>query len=188
MSLAINTDQNIPALYLKQIESIHAQLGIAWERIIHASLPLYMEASHLISIGLDPLGRTQYLTPKAAISWEKMRHEARTEGVELSPISGFRSMIYQTFIIEKKLNSGQRIEDILTINAPPGFSEHHSGRALDIGTPSCENLHIDFEKTDAFQWLLQNASDFHFELSYPENNTYGIIYEPWHWCYQNHFS
>ena len=65
---------------------------------------------------------------------------------------------------------------------PPGFSEHHSGRALDLGTPGCDGLSEDFEATQAFEWLSESASRFGFVLSYPHDNAWGFSYEPWHWA------
>ena len=37
-----------------------------------------------------------------------------------------------------------------------------------------------FDNTQAYQWLLDNAYKFGFELSYPKGNNY-YVYEPWHW-------
>ncbi|MBT8145423.1 MAG: D-alanyl-D-alanine carboxypeptidase family protein, partial [Gammaproteobacteria bacterium] len=64
------------------------------------------------------------------------------------------------------------------------FSEHHTGRALDLNTDGCAVLQEEFENTSAFQWLMAEAQSFGFILSYPRDNPWGIVYEPWHWCYQ----
>lgn len=99
------------------------------------------------------------------------------------PFSGFRSYIHQKNLIDKHLKNGRKLEDILTHIAIPGFSEHHSGRAIDIHAKDRPILGEDFEKTDAFAWLTKNADRFGFRLSYPRANALGIIYEPWHWFY-----
>ena len=78
---------------------------------------------------------------------------------------------------------GQTVEQILTVNAAPGYSEHHSGNALDIGTPGEAPAEASFETTAAFEWLATHAGKFHFHMSYPRDNIHGIVYEPWHWCY-----
>ncbi len=64
--------------------------------------------------------------------------------------------------------------------APPGYSEHHTGLALDFCSQSLE-----FANTQEYQWLLDNAANFGFIQSYPEFNTTqkGCSYEPWHWLY-----
>ena len=96
-------------------------------------------------------------------------------------ISGYRSHDYQLGIFERKLGRGQSIDEILAVNAAPGFSEHHSGRALDIGTPGEPPAEDTFEGTGAFAWLRDNAAADGFVLSYPRDNPHGIAYEPWHW-------
>ena len=73
------------------------------------------------------------------------------------------------------------IEDILKVSAAPGYSEHHSGRALDITTPGYDVLEEVFEASPAFRWLEKNASHYRFRLSYPRDNPHGVVYEPWHW-------
>lgn len=70
--------------------------------------------------------------------------------------------------------------------AVPGYSEHGtpSSLALDVqnidGLPRDENP-TDFENTSEYKWLLENASRFDFYLSYPKNNQWGVMFEPWHW-------
>ena len=76
------------------------------------------------------------------------------------------------------------IAAILAVNAAPGYSEHHSGRALDIGTPGYAHLEIEFERSPAFAWLARHAANFGFHMSFPRDNAYGVQYEPWHWCYR----
>jgi len=76
------------------------------------------------------------------------------------------------------------LEVIFCASAPPGYSEHHSGRALDVTTPGATPLQEEFEGTPAFAWLSKNAASFGFALSYPRGNRHGFMYEPWHWCYR----
>ena len=106
------------------------------------------------------------------------------DDILLDAISGYRSHDYQLGIFERKLARGLGVEDILTVNAAPGYSEHHSGRALDIGTPGQPPAEESFEHTPAFDWLRKNAAAYGFAMSYPRDNPHGIVYEPWHWCHQ----
>ena len=73
------------------------------------------------------------------------------------------------------------VEQILAVNAAPGYSEHHGGYALDIGTPGEPPAEESFEATDAFAWLARHAPAHGFAMSYPRDNLHGIVYEPWHW-------
>ncbi len=71
-------------------------------------------------------------------------------------------------------------------SAYPGRSEHQLGTAIDFSTP--ENgfgLETDFEETAAGKWLLANAEQYGFVLSYPKGKEHltGYQYEPWHYRY-----
>jgi D-alanyl-D-alanine carboxypeptidase len=112
-----------------------------------------------------------------------MKNEAEMADIFLKPYSGFRSFLYQKCLIERHLKNGRPLESILTHIAIPGFSEHHSGQAVDIHENGKAILEEEFENTAEFKWLLKNASVFNFRMSYPKSNSYGIIYEPWHWFY-----
>jgi len=101
----------------------------------------------------------------------------------LLPLSGFRSVARQEEIIREKLSAGQPLADILRLVAAPGYSEHHTGRALDLGAPDEPPLEEGFAETAAFTWLVAHAGDYGFRLSYPRGNPHGIAYEPWHWCW-----
>src|SRR5688500_17676686 len=110
-----------------------------------------------------------------------MRHAAHAQDIALDAISGYRSHDYQLGIFRRKQARGQTLEQILAVNAAPGFSEHHGGHALDIGTVGEPPAEESFEATPAFAWLIHHAAEFGFVLSYPRNNPHGIVYEPWHW-------
>jgi D-alanyl-D-alanine carboxypeptidase len=99
-----------------------------------------------------------------------MRGAAVREDLELVAVSGFRSIERQAEIIREKLAAGQRLDEILRYVAAPGFSEHHTGRALDIATADHIELDEEFEHTTAFRWLVANAEQFGFTLSYPREN------------------
>lgn len=147
--------------------------------------PQFTEPLSLVSIGLDVFEREQFLIQVASNAWQSMRHQARLDGVELQVVSAFRSVAYQQQIIEKKLSQGQSLAEIVKVSALPGYSEHHSGCALDITTPEEQGVLSEaFEQTQAFQWLSGNAGAYGFTMSYPRDNPHGYIYEPWHWCYR----
>lgn len=159
-------------------------LGLDAERYAsRTGLDLVAEPASLALAGFDRYRRPLWLTARAARAWQRMREAAYRDGIVLDAISGYRSHDYQLGIFERKLARGQTVEQILTVNAAPGYSEHHSGRALDIGTPGEPPAEESFENTDAFAWLRERAGDFGFRMSYPRDNPHGIVYEPWHWFY-----
>lgn len=124
------------------------------------------------------------LQPAAAEKFEAMVADARAQGIYLVPISGFRTMEDQNYLFfEVKEDRVQGAAARAEVSAPPGYSEHHTGYAIDIGDANYPDtdLQIRFEETPAFQWLDQNAPAYSFELSFPEGNEQNIQYEPWHW-------
>lgn len=147
-------------------------------------LPPQGEATELVSVGLDVFGREFRLAPDTASAWNAMRDAARADGVELLAVSGFRSVARQREILERKLARGFPWSEILRVNAYPGHSEHHTGRAIDVGSPACAHLTEAFETTEAFRWLVSHGLAFGFALSYPNDGNTGIVYEPWHWCWR----
>ena len=146
-------------------------------------LTLVAEPAWLAFAGFDRYRRALWLHVDAADAWQRLREAARRDGVMLEAISGYRSHDYQLGIFERKLARGQLVEQILRVNAAPGYSEHHSGLALDISAPGEPPAEESFETTPAFAWLQAKAPAHGFHMSYPRDNPHGIIYEPWHWCY-----
>ena len=168
--------------HTEQLSQILAELGIASDYAQTHGLPVFEEAATRVSAGPNIIGREQELEPVTAGKGVAMRQAAQAEGVELLLVSGYRSFAYQASLIRRKLDAGQGLEEILSVNAPPGCSEHHTGRAVDIATPGVPPLTEAFEKSSAFQWLERNAGNHGFSMSYPRDNAFGYVYEPWHWC------
>jgi len=158
-----------------------AELGIADDYGIDPPLRLYAETADLVEVGPNIVGREQRLTPATAAAWQAMQNVAAEDGVELVLVSGFRSVNYQADLIRNKLGAGQEIDAIMKVNVAPGFSQHHTGNAVDIATPGFKPLVEEFEESPAFSWLRDNAIQFGFTMSYPRDNPEGIAYEPWHW-------
>lgn len=146
-------------------------------------LALVREPRELACVGEDIHQRRQWLAPRAARAYARLHAAAAADGIELQIVSAFRSAEYQFGILERKLARGQSIDEILRVSAAPGYSEHHSGRAVDLTTPGFAPLEEEFEHSSAFAWLVANAARFGFVLSYPRDNLHGIAYEPWHWCW-----
>ncbi len=125
---------------------------------------------------------------RVAPHYNEMYLAALEDGVELTPVSGYRSVERQERNfknkIQKYIDEGyskvEATQMAATIILPPGTSEHNAGLAMDI----C-SLYESFEDTDEFAWLSENAADYGFILRYPEDkqDITKIIYEPWHWRY-----
>jgi D-alanyl-D-alanine carboxypeptidase len=116
----------------------------------------------------------------------KMREEAKKDGIYLVFLSGYRSIDLQKDIFYSlKSIRNQEAAERARVSAPPGYSEHSTGFAIDIGdaTQRETDFETEFENTKAFKWLIKNAAKFHFKLSFNKDNKY-IDYEPWHWRYE----
>ena len=116
----------------------------------------------------------------------EMRNEAKKNGIYLVFLSGYRSINLQNEIFYSlKSFRNQEAAERARVSAPPGYSEHSTGFAIDIGdaTQRETDFEIEFENTDAFRWLIKNAAKFHFKLSFTKDNKF-IDYEPWHWRYE----
>ena len=166
-----------------RVESVLDSLGISVESIASRALVLHPEATDLVVAETGEKGREHLLVPDAARAWGSLRQAARADGVVISIVSAFRSVERQAEIVRAKLARGQSIDEILKVSAPPGYSEHHTGRAVDVTTDGARPLELEFEDTEAFSWLSRHAGRFGFFLSYPRQNPYGYMYEPWHWCW-----
>jgi len=116
----------------------------------------------------------------------EMRDEAKKNGIFLVFLSGYRSINLQNEIFYSlKSFRNQEAAERARVSAPPGYSEHSTGFAIDIGdaTKRETDFETEFQNTDAFKWLIKNAAKFHFKLSFTKDNKY-IDYEPWHWRYE----
>jgi len=166
------------------IEQLLALLQIPAALIAEKGLIYQPEAVELVVAEVGDDGREHRLTPATAADWRAMQAAARIDGVALRIASAFRSIERQAEIVRAKLARGLSLDAILEVSAPPGYSEHHTGRAVDVTTDGVRPLEIEFETTDAFRWLSRRAGEFGFLLSYPAGNGHGYAYEPWHWCHR----
>ena len=130
-------------------------------------------------------GRVVQLRAEAARAFRAMQASARLAGVELVPISGYRTRSYQEGLFSRAVGKYGSKQSAARWVAPPGYSEHHTGLALDIGALESPETDVEatFEDTPAFVWLKGNAHRFGFEISFPRDNSQGVSYEPWHWRY-----
>ena len=130
-----------------------------------------------------------------AVVLEPLRNsnaKAAADGVDLSVISGYRSFEYQekTYRHWIDTNGGDR-DAANRVSARPGHSEHQLGSAVDFSTAEINyGIGGRFHRTEACAWLLENAPNFGFRLSYPEGKERETRYshEGWHWRYWDDYS
>ncbi len=142
------------------------------------------EESQLESVGeRRATGRVVKLAQPAAQAFREMQAAALRDGVVIVPISGFREHEQQARLFQRAVRRHGSQRKAARWVAPPGFSYHEAGLALDLGDesePQCD-VRGCFRKTPAFAWLMQNAERFSFQLSRPRNSPSRRPREPWHW-------
>lgn len=131
--------------------------------------------------------RAESLDYEAAQAFTNMQGVARSQGIELMAISGYRNIASQKELFDSQIERKGSEATAAEYSAPPGHSEHHTGYAIDIADASHPeaDLKHSFENTPAYQWLLENAYMYGFEQSFPKDNAQGVSFEPWHWRYIN---
>jgi len=124
--------------------------------------------------------------PEARQALNQMLEAAKQQGFDLVAFSGYRSFEYQTTLYNNYVNrDGQEAAD--RYSARPGYSEHQTGLAFDIGERGKEDVWLteEFGETPAGQWLFAHAQEYGFILRFPQNKEEitGYMYESWHYRY-----
>jgi len=113
----------------------------------------------------------------------KLIYAARDDRVWIIPVSGFRTVEQQRKLFSAQIQRRGSEKEAAKLSAPPGYSEHATGYAVDLtdGRFVKQDVKFEFETTEAFSWLTQHAKEYGFEMSFPKDNPQGVSYEPWHW-------
>ncbi len=181
----LSADATPDTRYLCEVAACHAALGIPGDYGLTRALPLQSPPPFWIEDGIDLSGRPIRLAPEASRAFRSLVDAAREAGFVPVVVSSYRPLAHQARLVKQALDRGRPLAEVLRRIAPPGFSEHHSGRAVDLSVVGeAEPLTEAFEATAFYRWLDQQAGYFGFSLSYPRNNRAGFIYEPWHWAYR----
>ena len=122
------------------------------------------------------------MTPATAEAYKRMKSDAAQNGLSIMAASTYRSVEYQKNLYNSYLNSDPR-EVVDTYSARAGYSEHHTGMAIDfIGSFGSLN---DFEYTKEYPWVRDNCHKYGFIIRYTTENQWitGYKSEPWHLRY-----
>lgn len=111
-----------------------------------------------------------------------MLEDAKTQGLDIVVLSGYRSYSDQEYLYDKYSHNNQTYHRV----AHPGHSEHHLGTTIDIAGLSAGYLGGSaFAHSPEGKWIKENGHLYGFIMSYPANKEYltGYQSEPWHWRY-----
>lgn len=123
---------------------------------------------------------------EARAAFDKMAKDAEIEGFIITAFSSYRSYDYQKQLYERYVKKDGK-DNADRYSARPGYSEHQTGLAFDVGEVGRENLWLteEFGETPAGKWLMENAHKYGFILRYPKGKEEitGYMYESWHYRY-----
>jgi D-alanyl-D-alanine carboxypeptidase len=119
-----------------------------------------------------------YVTSETKRAFLEMIRAAEKDGIFFKARSGYRGFWYQKKIFERRMKEGKSFGEVVNNVAPPGYSEHMLGTALDMVTDTRP-----FGLSAAYRWLKNNGGKFGFIESYPKDSQAEFSWEPWHWNY-----
>jgi LAS superfamily LD-carboxypeptidase LdcB len=131
-----------------------------------------------VPVNLVDHGGKIFLLPAACNAFVAMSAQAKQDEVTLIIDSGYRSVHYQRKVYIKQMKEGKTFAEVARYVAPPGYSEHMLGLAMDFSPSDWR-----FAKTPAYQWLKKHAAAFGFRETYPESRPDHQPWEPSHWRY-----
>ncbi len=171
-----NKDKSTSDTFNKSLYSIDEPTSV-WI-VVNKSRPL--NPLSYTPTDLYSVGNGQYLRKSAAQALATLIVDAKKQGLHINPLSGYRS--YQTQVRvygNEVLKYGQQIAD--TESAKPGYSEHQTGWAIDVGGGGC-GIEDCFGKTAEGMWLATNAYKYGFIVRYTaaKQSITGYRAEPWH--------
>ncbi len=120
-----------------------------------------------------------YVTSNTKTAFEKMQDDAREQGYNIGVTSAYRSINSQKYLYNNYLTEDTQ-EVVDTYSSRPGYSEHHTGEAIDLIGSSASME--EFEKTKESKWVDENAYKYGFVVRYKKGyeKITGYEYEPWH--------
>ena len=188
----LNTEQEKNSFFAKQIGEIQGtvntleKLSQTDEELLQKYSKVFFLNEHYIPDSLTLISdnyiyeqnEIYQIHTKVQPFLNRLMEAAITDNVPMQIISAYRS-----FGTQASLKSGYSItygSGANKFSADQGYSEHQLGTTIDLTTPETGASFSKFKTTPAYQWLLNNAQQYGFILSYPEANKY-FQFEPWHW-------
>ena len=145
-------------------------------------LPENYVPSKLELISNEFANENKYLREEAKIAFETLSKDAKNLGYRVVAVSTYRDYEYQDklynmYVEEKGIDYADKC------SARPGHSEHQTGLAVDVEGSNRD--YDEFENSEEFVWMKENAYKYGFILRYPKGKEKitGFKYEPWHYRY-----
>ncbi|MEF3355078.1 M15 family metallopeptidase [Paenibacillus sp. GYB006] len=150
------------------------------------SLPEGYEPDDLVEpnvpFSFDGPHEKRHLRKEAAAALEELFAAAEEDGIELRAVSGYRSYERQVSVYNSSVERNGE-EYAARVSAKPGYSEHQTGLAIDVSSPSVGNVIEEvFGDSEEGKWLEEHAPEYGFVIRYLKDreDITGYVYEPWH--------
>lgn len=180
--IVANVNSNLDTTFYENYESTDTSKDTLMIVNKHYKIENNYKPDNLVTV-LSEHGYPNKIRADVYEEFKKMYNAAKNDNVSIFIASPYRSYSDQNALYTYYVNTdGKQNAD--TYSARPGFSEHHTGLAMDL-IPEY-GLDLDtFENSDGFKWMQENAYKYGFILRYPKDKEYitGYIYEPWHYRY-----
>ena len=180
--IVTNVNSNLDTTFYENYESTDKSKDTLMIVNKHYKIENNYKPGNLVTV-LSEHGYPNKIRADVYEEFKKMYNAAKNDNVLIFIASPYRSYSDQNALYTYYVNTdGKQNAD--TYSARPGFSEHHTGLAMDL-IPEY-GLDLDtFENSDGFKWMQENAYKYGFILRYPKDKEYitGYIYEPWHYRY-----
>lgn len=125
--------------------------------------------------------REIFICKEVLLAFIEMHRAAEKDGIHIAILEGYRSIEDQKNIVQKLVDT--RGEEVANKQAAPaGFSEHHTGFAIDIGGKGHEDKRFKNNNEDVYKWIEANCYKYGFMIKNLKGKEHitGTIYEPWH--------
>ena len=130
----------------------------------------------------DRSSASRYMRGEAAKAFHQMVEKAKEENLEFKMTTAYRSYSFQKLLYDNYVEK-EGEEAANKYSAKPGQSEHQTGLAVDVSSPSVDyQLSNEYGQTEEGKWLTKHAHEFGFIIRYPQGkeDITGYQYEPWH--------
>lgn len=169
----------------KQYEDMHETINLNKINILvnkHNYLKEDYVPENLKSLSSTYALSNMKMVEEAANAFETLSKDASKENYKIIAMSTYRSYEYQVDLYNKYVKSdGKDAAD--TYSGRPGNSEHQTGLAVDVYNQT--ETYTNFEKTEEYDWMQENAYKYGFILRFPKDkeNETGYEFESWHYRY-----
>ena len=181
--LVVKENNNVKISKTKKGNTIKNYYGVTYIDNVIIANKTYSLPSNFVPNNLVTINGYIRIVDYVKDAYNELKSDSSVLGLNIYASSGYRSYSDQKYIYDNYVRiDGTEKAD--TYSARPGYSEHQTGLAIDVGTPSTKNLG-DFLYTDEYKWMIENAHNYGFILRYKEETEKitGYMYEAWHFRY-----